>query len=225
MLIKRLIDLYITCRFDKNGKKVNEKFEEELSALNYTSIKYYSRDNAEFFCFEDDKNKYFVFMGSNEFKDWLYNFFFFKREIPYKESGTNPKIKVHSGFFEMYLKLREDALYEAYLTSKPIIVIGHSLGSVIATFAALDFQYNVQVMPMAFITGTPRVGNYYFKKSYNKRVPTTVRITKGNDIVSHLPPRLFGFDHVAEEGYLHIGNKFSLRFISDHSIRDYEDCL
>lgn len=36
--------------------------------------------------------------------------------------------------------------------------------------------------------GQPRIGNAAFASYYSKRVPNTIRVTNGHDIVPHLPP-------------------------------------
>lgn len=223
---EQLVDLYVTCRFDPvNSLKINPHYHAELIKRGYADITYYSRDNSEFFTFTTPTTRYFIFMGSNEVKDWLYNVFFVKKVVPY--AGTNPSIKVHAGFLDTYLKVRDEVLRyatRADLKSKSIVVCGHSLGSAIATFAALDIAYNITRRVECFITGTPRVGNKHFKRSYNTRVPATTRMTLGNDIIAQLPPRVFGFTHIATT-YEHIGSKTSISIIKDHDITRYADYL
>ncbi|MFZ4617904.1 MAG: lipase family protein, partial [Rectinemataceae bacterium] len=46
--------------------------------------------------------------------------------------------------------------------------------------------------------GAPRVGNKAFMESFNRRVPHTFRYRYANDLVTHLPPAVFGFRHVPQ---------------------------
>lgn len=163
---------------------------------------------------EKDGWKIFMFLGSNQFIDWLYNFWFRFSKTPYSETGTNKKIKAHIGFYKSYLLLRQAVHLRARNASK-VICMGQSLGGAIATFAALDIQYNFNKELECLTTGSPKVGNKYFVKSYNKRVPQTFRYVYGNDIVPGLPPGIFGHRHVNKE--IHIGPKRRLGLsIKDH---------
>ncbi|HPP68988.1 MAG TPA: hypothetical protein PLU77_07910, partial [Clostridiales bacterium] len=49
----------------------------------------------------------------------------------------------------------------------------------------------------------PRVGNLAFIRSYNKRVFKTFRAENGNDIVTKLPPAIFGYRHAGIK--VHVG--------------------
>ena len=79
---------------------------------------------------------------------------------------------------------------------------GHSLGGALATLCALDVQYNFPDKQVSCYTfGSPKVGNSYFKDSFNKRVPQTYRFVNSADTVPALPPG--GFEHVGI--FQHIG--------------------
>jgi predicted lipase len=183
----------------------------------------WDRKHAQGFTAEKDGTLYFCHMGSNEGIDWLFNFRFFRKKIPY--NGTNPKIKVHTGFIETY-KLVRDIVQAQVGGFRKIIVSGHSLGAALATLCALDLQYNFPHVDIAcLITGSPRVGNTYFADSFDRRVPDTYRMVYQDDIVTRVPFRWmagFGkrrYTHVSKE--IHLGRKRRLwRFFSikDHDI-------
>jgi len=136
---------------------------------NNISLKYYDVKHLQFFTTEIGSNFIIVFLGSNERKDWFFNFLFRKKEVPYKEKGTNKKIKVHSGFYKSYLVVR-DIVHKELKGKRSVLFLGQSFGSAVATLAALDVQYNFPEIHTIenYITGTPRVGNKYFVDSYNK---------------------------------------------------------
>ena len=101
-----------------------------------------------------------------------------------------------------------------------IIVGGHSLGGALATLCAIDLQYNHPELNIQCVTlGSPRVGNWWFYKSYNKRVPNTVRIVHGNDIVARLPPAWLFYKHVGKR--LHQGNKWKFWLLPWGSVMDH----
>jgi predicted lipase len=149
---------------------------------------------------------YIVFRGTDGLFEWISNFQFFKRDIPYE--GTNPKIKVHSGFMDQYRFIRDyvhDSV-EAFINKggKQIIISGHSRGAATATLCAVDIQFvygdrlEIACVPVA----SPRVGNREFKRSYDKRVPDTYRYVYRNDIVTKVPTLCMGFVHVAKKLWL-----------------------
>jgi hypothetical protein len=56
--------------------------------------------------------------------------------------------------------------------------------------------------------GSPRVGNFYFKKEYNERIPDAYRVVVDGDIVTGVP----------RGGYSHVGNEVLIDGIGSGSI-------
>ena len=136
-----------------------------------------------------------VFRGTDSQLNWMYNFCFSKRVIPYDNEHTD--IRVHEGFLETYKSVRERIHALIPPGSCRVIVSGHSLGAALAVLCAVDVQYNFPHKDVeAYLFGCPRVGNAAFARSYNRRVFKTLRVSNGNDIVTKVPPALFGFRHV-----------------------------
>ncbi len=177
--------------------------------------------NAQGFMGEKDGVLYVSHMGANEGIDWLFNVRFFLKKVPY--NGTNPKIKVHTGFINMY-KLVRKKLHEKLGNYNKIIVSGSSLGAALATLCAVDLQYNFPDRDIScIISGSPRVGNTYFSESYNRRVPDTYRFVYQDDLFPKLPFRkMAGF---GKNGYTHVSEKIYLgkekRWWRFFSIRDH----
>lgn len=167
-------------------------------------VEFIQRKHVQFAILKKNGYKIFMILGSNQFADWFYNFWFRFSTTPYKSTGTNKKIKVHSGFYKSYLMIRNDILIRSKNVDK-IIIMGQSLGAAIATFAAIDIQYNNEKDVGCLITGSPRVGNQVFVNSYNKRVPDTYRYVHANDIVPGVPWKWMGFRHISKE--IHLGKK------------------
>ncbi len=151
----------------------------------------------------------------NLFKDWITNFLFAKKTMPYEESKKS-KVRIHGRYVSGYLNLKK-YLHQTYINSRKnkILIIGYSQGGGLAQICALDFQYNFNPEKLEVLTGAgPMVFNKAGVISYNKRVPETIRLVYGNDIVSKAPSLLFGFFHTEKE--LHFGTskrwyKFSIK--------------
>lgn len=175
-----------------------------------------------------DETLYIIFRGSDGRGDWRDNFKFWQKEIPY--DGTNPKIRVHAGFIKQYKKIRNEIHDIISINSlvRRTIITGHSLGGALATLCALDIQYNFPERDIICIPfGSPRVGNYYFVKSYNKRVKNTHRYVNGDDLVCKVPLAIFGYVHIATK--IKIGKRkwwgFMLGSIQDHYPMNYQGAL
>jgi predicted lipase len=134
-----------------------------------------------------------AFRGTQQSKDWLTDFNAFHTVFPYGNKDT--KIQVHRGFMNAYLKVRPKIHKYVSMLNKSLkfeaIIAGHSLGGALATLCAVDLQYNFNFPILCLISGNPMVGNKYFVKSFNKRVPKTIRTYMRRDIVPNLPPSWF----------------------------------
>lgn len=155
-------------------------------------------------CFvKTEKDKLFiVFRGTDSKINRINNFCFAKKTIPY--GNTHSNIRVHCGFLKSYSSVRKKIHKIINPGICKIILTGHSLGAALAVLCAVDLQYNFPQNDIeVYAFGCPRVGNAAFARSYNKRVFKTLRFNNGNDIVTKLPPVIFGFRHIGTE--IHIG--------------------
>lgn len=163
-----------------------------------------------------------VFRGTDSFKDMRHNINFRRKVIPY--GNYKSKIRVHAGFISAYknTEIRQKILSIINGEIKNISITGHSLGAALAALCAVDLGYhdasrNIEVV----LFGSPRVGNRAFAVSYNKRLPNTMRFENGNDLVTKLPFKLLGYQHVKK--CFHIGAPRIFGFFSyrDHSLYEY----
>ncbi|KAI9123061.1 hypothetical protein K1719_005950 [Acacia pycnantha] len=156
-----------------------------------------------------------AFRGTQEssIQNWVEDLFWKQLDINYP--GMSDAM-VHLGFYHAYhnttlrpaiLKALERAK-RVYGDTK-IIVTGHSMGGAMASFCGLDLVVNQNAKDVQVMTfGQPRVGNAAFASYYSKLVPNTIRVTKGHDMVPHLPPYYYYFPrktyhHFPREVWLH----------------------
>ncbi len=80
-------------------------------------------------------------------------------------------------------------------------MIGHSLGGALATHAVADLIKSGHKISLFESYGSPRVGNPAFVTWFENLYPSVLkpRVTHGKDPVPHLPPMIWGFQHVKTE--------------------------
>lgn len=162
-----------------------------------------------------------VFRGTDSRANWVTNLTFPKRVVPY--NGVNPRIRVHGGWLAAYKPVVREIIHAAVAASgaRRVVVVGYSMGGALAILSAVDIQYNFPGVSVQCATfGAPRVGNRAFRRSYNRRLPDTVRVVNGGDIVTKLPPWAFGFYHVGN--LEHVGDRRGWRLsVRDHLPAEY----
>lgn len=162
-----LLDLFENCAYKVHYEQIGD-------SVNYAFI-------------EKDKRKtlYIYFQGSNSITDWVENFMFTKKV--YKE------FRVHRGFFRAYSQVRDLLLNRVYYNEyEKIIVVGYSHGGALCQLAVEDLVYhfpNLNIKGYAF--ESPRA--LKVPKKYRERWNSLTTIRNGTDIVTHCPPKLFGF--------------------------------
>ena len=109
----------------------------------------------------------------------------------------------HSGFATLYKryqprikKLLKKAQEDG--PEKPIVMAGHSLGGVLARFAALDAAKINMNVEAAYVMGSPRIGNDDFYRYFDQNRNFPVYLTSHKkDLTPHLPPTKANFSYFA----------------------------
>lgn len=168
----------------------------DLSKLFYNcdvGVKYETIGDSVNYAFVDDdfdKNKnprtlYIYFQGSNSITDWVENFMFTKKV--YKE------FRVHKGFYRAYSQVRDIVLNRVYNSMyKKIVVVGYSHGGALCQLALEDLVYHFPELDISGVAfETPRC--LKVKKKYRDRWKNLITVRDGTDIVTHCPPKIFGY--------------------------------
>ena len=192
-------------------------------------------NSADYALEEDDcgKTLFIFFQWSNGKEDWKNNFDFAAE--PYKDMDV--RWKCHRGFLRVW-KTIEPYIKDNILDTKysAIRIVGYSHGSAIATLAHEYVWFNRPDLRqktnendwglMSYGFGCPRVFFGKIPKELKERWLTFLPIRNINDIVTHVPPVLFGYRHVAR--VVKIGEKGKLiRYrwldcVSAHYPKNYE---
>lgn len=201
--MKKLSTLFKTCvtiEYDTIGTDVNYKFMEDKDTL------------------------YIYFQGSSSDIDWKRNFAFWKK--PYKDMES--PYRVHSGFLKAWKEVEDIVIAKITETKdncepkfNKIIVVGYSHGAALAAFCheccwfhRPDLQkVNEAILGYGF--EAPRIYAGFKVKDYLQERWTNFTVIRNHtDLVTHMPPRLFGFCHVGN--LKQIGRKAKYSCIKSH---------
>lgn len=141
-----------------------------------------------------------VFKGTDptSWSEWATDLNFFQTSVPYC-SGC----QVHQGFLgamneqKTYMDAALQTLRARYPTAK-VVVTGHSLGGAIAQLYAAHLIVDLKLAaPILYTFGSPRVGNSNWSAYMNSIMANVpyYHVISNKDIVPHVPPSSFGFQH------------------------------
>ena len=145
--------------------------------------------------------------GTSDDQEWIDDVKFFKE--PFSDNKEYGRVEL--GFKEVF---------SSFTVSKPgdnvstplnehlanlqnverIVVVGHSLGSSLATLVAFDSSVNRYAPDIDLLTfASPLTGDKAFVRAFQSRIKDSLRIVNKPDIVPRVPPTLFGFRHMWHE--------------------------
>lgn len=194
-----------------------EKLYKKILEANYLTI----GEDVNYAFEEEGSTLYILFEESNGKIDWRNNFAFAKR--PYKDMKI--KYKVHGGFLKCWkavediiiAKIKEQNDNSTYKFSS-IICSGWSHGGALTMLChECVWFHRPDIRKNCFSVSFegPRVyGGFKVKKCLRERWAHFYEVVNDKDIVTHMPPRIFGFSHAGN--ILHIGRHSGLGFINSH---------
>jgi triacylglycerol lipase len=193
---------------------------EKCLSIKYTDIE----NDGSFASYRIDNTRYIYFQHSNGKADWKNNF-----DFPSKVYHDNDiPWRCHRGFLKVWKSL--EPYIENLLDStdiKKIVVVGYSHG---AALCALCYEYiwysypNLRNYLYGFAFGSPRI--FYGKRNYdilNARFDKFINVINADDIVTKLPPKIFGYSHTGK--ILYIGEDKNFFSIKAHRPESYRNSL
>ena len=166
---------------------------------------------------------YLLFEWSDDKRDWKNNFNFPVK--PYKHMDHT--WLCHGGFFKVWSAMRDEveAMVAEILKDHPQIknidCVGYSHGGPLSVFATEDMEYlygkDYEVSGYGF--GAPRVLWGIVPKAVKHRLRRFTTIRNVPDIVTHVPPILFGFRNAGT--LLKIGKAGKYNLIKAHYSESY----
>lgn len=170
-------------------------FAECLKIKNYNHVE----NDGDYFVQSEGNTLRLFFEWSDGKGDWVNNFRFLA--IPWKPYKGMLKVWFcHRGFLKVWKSI------EPYLSAEirnfkynKIEIVGYSHGAAIALLCYEYCKFNrpdIEIEGVGF--GCPRVFWGFVPRAVKKRFEGFKVVRNGNDIVTHVPPALFGFRHVSK---------------------------
>ena len=211
--------------------------------IGFSQGKFFDRSGSQAYWFQSEYDSVVVFRGT-EADDWND----IKADANAIAALAETVGKVHSGFKGEVDEIWPLIEKELEANTKPLWFCGHSLGGALATICGgRCFLSYLKMEPSGVYTfGSPRVGC----RRYVNHVPLPhYRWVNNNDIVTRVPPVIFGYRHSGTEQYLDrhgqlrdlkgwrktsdklkgfftaLVKKFQIDHLGDHGIVDYIDIL
>lgn len=113
--------------------------------------------------------------------------------------------KNHQGFLTAYQRISGElyaTLNRFQDNNQTLWLTGHSLGAALATLAVADLGEMGRTIHGLYTFGQPRVGDQVFAREFDSRYKRkTFRFINNEDIVTRVPPRLMGYEHIGHVVY------------------------
>ena len=184
------------------GKTLTQLFNICNASRSYQEV----GENVNYMFQEDGDTLYIYFQPSRGKVDWRHNFAFWKK--PYK--GMKIPYRVHGGFLECW-KYVDDIVIEKVTEKdaadgfrwKRIVITGYSHGGALAMLCHECVWYHRPDLRkgklLTFAFEAPRVyAGFWMWGKLKERWEGFTIFRNQHDIVTHVPPVLFGFRHVGE---------------------------
>lgn len=189
---------------------------------------------------DQKKILYIVFRGTQTRQEWTKDFetnqsvwskIMKYKKLQQKWSKQDEHIQVHKGFLQIFkeFQVNLEKIIENQKADQ-VYVVGHSLGSAIATLTGLAF-YSLAKNLVVYTFASPRVGNEAFSQAVQKNFKL-YRISNRSDIVNDLPLAvMFNLEGNHDPFlYYHAGTNYSFStnwgaWVNNHLLPVYTHCL
>jgi predicted lipase len=144
------------------------------------------------FLLSSPKMNILMFRGTQRQTEWIENVL--ALQTPYQNPATDqPLGKVHLGIYDFYQSSLAKSVREAVKSIDPkipLLIAGHSLGSALATLAAMDVALlypKLQPNLHLYAYAGPRVGDRAFIEAHSNLIPNHYRVVNLADTIPLLP--------------------------------------
>lgn len=195
--------------WDEVGKKISDEW-------GFANFKPFERDETEAFICGNEAMVILAFRGTQTLEDWQTDF-----KVQLVESSVG---RVHRGFTESLDNIWEEitqSISQFRDKNQKIWITGHSLGGALATLAVDRLTEEDEDISGLYTFGQPRAGDKDFAGNFDLKIKSrSFRFFNDEDIVTRVPPRLLGYEHIGTvrffdyQGVLHKDNIFWKSWLS-----------
>lgn len=162
----------------------------------YGRFRFFDVETTQCFVAADARAVLVCFRGTeaNRVEDWIANIGF--DLIPGPLGG-----RVHKGFYDalscVWQLLDSEVGRLQNAGKRSLWVTGHSLGAALATLAVARWREAGRHVSGLYTFGQPRTGDHVFARNFDFTFrPHTFRIVNDLDVVTRVPPRALGYQHL-----------------------------
>lgn len=185
----------------------------------------HTAEGGDFAVVYQNQRLYVAFEWSDGIEDWKNNLTFFSTCVN-PHAPKEMRWYAHSGFLRVWQGMKEQVISSVawYLKRyfiKEIICVGYSHGaaiSLLATQAMSEIYGREDLMVSGYGFGSPRVVKKSLPPHVKEHLNCFVTVRNRHDIVTYLPPKLFGFVHV---GLCEIGVSGGYGVVEAHRAENY----
>ena len=163
-----------------------------LGEWGFASFRPFDKEDAEAFICGNDAVLILAFRGTQTLEDWQTDF-----KVKLVKSSVG---RVHRGFTESLDNIWEDikqSIAQFCDKSQKIWITGHSLGAALAALAVDRLTEGEEEVSGLYTFGQPRVGDKEFAENFDWKIKSrSFRFVNDEDIVTRVPPRLLGYEHI-----------------------------
>ena len=163
--------------------------------IKHSSVKFFEKENAQGYGIVMPDYVIVAFRGTEgaQMGDLL-------ADIKAWPAGADTTGTVHSGFKHELDKLYPEIIkwLGKKLTTKKIVITGHSLGAAMATICTSRMEEYTEVESLTTF-GSPRVGTRKFVKAIST---PHKRFVNNNDLVTKVPLFIMGYKHHGDQQYI-----------------------
>lgn len=167
-----------------------------VRAWKYPHFRFFDVDTTQCFVAADSQAILVCFRGTegNRVEDWIANIGLDLIDGPL--AG-----RVHKGFYDalscVWHLLDKEVERLQSVGKRELWVTGHSLGAALATLAVARWCEAGRPISGLYTFGQPRTGDQTFARNFDFRFrPHAFRIVNDLDVVTRVPPRVLGYQHL-----------------------------
>ena len=188
----------------------------------------HTKEGGDFAVTYRENTLYLLFQWSDGHEDW-------KNNLAFSAQCVNPlapkreRWYCHRGFLKVWRAMREEiisltAWYLGRYDVREIICVGYSHGAALSLLATHDMtsMFGQKMPVMGYGFGCPRVVRGKLPRQVKNDLARFTAVRNIPDLVTYLPPKLFGFRHV---GLCTIGEQGTYNPIDAHRAESYIQVL